>query len=155
MKMIALIPNLINEGKWVERGWRWGAELKLSEWFGRTREYTSALFDWPGLGAKRRHQITSIINKVTKTDSHEVKRSWKRRNVQTERESRGQQLRFNQVKDKVVSEIFPSRSQTLTAWSYAQTAAYSDWELATYRAQSSFRSQNFLERGKLIFYYKL
>lgn len=31
MKSIALLPNLIIERKWVERRWRWGAELKLSE----------------------------------------------------------------------------------------------------------------------------
>jgi len=51
---------------WAENKWAW---------FSRKREYTSARFDWPGLGAKRQHQITSIINKVT--DSREVKRTWR------------------------------------------------------------------------------
>ncbi len=43
MKSIALLPNLIIERKWVERRWRWGAELKLSERDSAERENTRLL----------------------------------------------------------------------------------------------------------------
>lgn len=43
MKRIAFLPNLISERKWVEREWRWGAELKLSEHDSAERENTHRL----------------------------------------------------------------------------------------------------------------
>ncbi len=43
MKRIALLRNLISERKWVERRWRWGAELKLSERDSAERENTRLL----------------------------------------------------------------------------------------------------------------